>query len=67
MEFSYKRAKALGLPVMFGEVADQVDDAYERAVVSEGKAEPEDVATYHYLPPTAQVLTWINQAIGSRR
>jgi len=39
-----------------------VEEAYKRAVASEGKAEPEDVAAYHYLPSTEQVQTWVRQA-----
>ena len=59
---SYERARALGLPVVFGEIADQVDEAYGRAVAADGKADAEDVAVYHYLPSTEQVQTWITQA-----
>lgn len=59
---SYERAKSLGLPVVFGEVADQVEEAYERAAASNGKADAEDVAAYHYLPSTEQVRTWVSQA-----
>jgi hypothetical protein len=29
VEEAYERAKALGLPVVFGEVADKVEEAYE--------------------------------------
>ncbi|UCC17366.1 MAG: methyltransferase domain-containing protein [Dehalococcoidales bacterium] len=59
---SYERARALGLPVVSGEIADQVDEAYERAVAADGKGDAEDVAAYHYLPSTKQVQTWITQA-----
>lgn len=62
VEAAYERAKALGLPVVFGEVANQVEEAYERAVASGGKAEAEDVAVYHYHPPLEQAREWIGQA-----
>ena len=58
---AYERTKALGLPVVFGEVVDEVEEAYERAVASGGKAEAEDVAVYHYHPSLEQVRTWISQ------
>ena len=61
VEDAYKRAKALGLPVVFGEVADQLEEAYGRAVASGGKARAEDVAAYHYAPSLEQVRTWVNQ------
>jgi len=59
VEKAYKRAKELGLPVVFGEVADQVEEAYERAVVY---GEVTDVSVYHYCPSLEQVRTWIDQA-----
>jgi SAM-dependent methyltransferase len=65
VEEAYQRAKALGLPVVFGEVADGVDEAYERVkalgmpLVS---GELADVAVYHYYPSLEQVRAWIGQA-----
>ena len=65
VEEAYARAKALGLPVVFGEVADVVEEAYERMkalgppVVS---GEVADVAVYHYYPSPVQVRTWLGQA-----
>jgi 2-polyprenyl-3-methyl-5-hydroxy-6-metoxy-1,4-benzoquinol methylase len=63
MEAAYERAKALGLPVVFGEVADRVEKAYEQIKASgmlpDGLA---DAAVYHYHPPLEQVRTWIEQA-----
>lgn len=61
VEGAYERAKALGLPVVFGEVVDQVEEAYERAITSGGKAEAEDVGVYHYHPSLEQVRTWVSQ------
>ncbi len=59
---AYEKAKTLGLPVVFGEVVDELEEAYQRAVASGGKAEAEDVAVYHYHPSLEQVRTWISQA-----
>ena len=62
VEGAYERAKALGLPVVFGEVADQVEELYKRAVASGGKVKAEDESVYHYCPPVEQVREWIGQA-----
>lgn len=62
VEKAYERAKAMGLPVVFGEVADEVEEAYARAVTSGGKADAEDVAVYHFVPSLEQVREWIGQA-----
>jgi SAM-dependent methyltransferase len=59
VEEAYKRAKKRGLPVVFGEVADQVEEASERAVVY---GEVTDVSVYHYCPSLEQVRAWIEQA-----
>jgi hypothetical protein len=53
------------LPVVFGEVADEVDVAYERLKaigMSAVSGEQSDVAVYHYYPSLEQVRTWIGQA-----
>ena len=62
LEKAYERAKKQGLPVVYGEVADQVEESYERMVASGGKAEPEDEMVYHYVPSLEQVQEWIGQA-----
>lgn len=59
---AYERAKAMGLPLVFGEVVDEVEEAYNRAVVSKGKAKAEDASVYHYCPTVEQVREWIGQA-----
>jgi 2-polyprenyl-3-methyl-5-hydroxy-6-metoxy-1,4-benzoquinol methylase len=70
VEEAYERAKARGLPVMFGEVVDKVEEAY-RFFVSyedvfdipeEALGERADSAVYHYHPSLEQVRTWVNQA-----
>jgi len=58
VEEAYERAKALGLPVVFGEVADEVETAYERATASGLPGVPgelADAAVYHYYPSLEQV------------
>jgi 2-polyprenyl-3-methyl-5-hydroxy-6-metoxy-1,4-benzoquinol methylase len=58
----YDRAKALGLPVVFGEVADEVATAYDRVTKQTAiSGEQSDVAVYHYYPPLEQVRAWIEQ------
>ena len=62
---AYERAKALGLPVVFGEVVDEVDEAYAQVAALEGPGFPgeqADRAVYHYYPPPEQVRAWLDQA-----
>jgi 2-polyprenyl-3-methyl-5-hydroxy-6-metoxy-1,4-benzoquinol methylase len=63
VEAAYERARALGLPVVFGEVADKVDEAYEQMkALGAVPYELADAAVYHYHPPLEQVRTWVGQA-----
>jgi len=60
---AYERAQALGLPVVIGEVVDQVEDAYEQVTTSDQiLRERCDVAIYHYHPSLEQVRMWIEEA-----
>ncbi len=61
LEAYYERAKALGLPIVFGEVADEAafEWAMEHPEVSDEQA---DIAVYHYYPPLGKVREWIDQA-----
>jgi SAM-dependent methyltransferase len=62
-EAAYERAKGLGLPVVFGEVADKVDEAYEQMrALGTVPDELADAAVYHYHPSREQVRTWVGQA-----
>jgi len=64
LEVAYERAKAGGLPVVFGEAVDGIEEAYEQAKVL-GELMPGDLAdraVYHYFPPLEQVQAWIDQA-----
>jgi len=65
VQTSYERAKAMGLPVVFGELADQVQASYERVKALQSPGMPGDlagVAVYHYYPSFEQVRTWIAHA-----
>jgi SAM-dependent methyltransferase len=63
LEKAYERAKAQGLPVVLGELADQVEEAYERTLeLPAALADPADEAAYHFCPPLEQVRAWIGQA-----
>ncbi len=65
---AYERAKAMGLPVVMGEIVYELDDAYEEAMsinpLDLKKIDPErlDHTVYHYHPSLAQVRTWLDQA-----
>jgi hypothetical protein len=59
---AYERGKASGLPVVFGEVADPVDKAFEQIAALGMAAVPvrlADSAVYHFHPSLEQVRTWI--------
>jgi 2-polyprenyl-3-methyl-5-hydroxy-6-metoxy-1,4-benzoquinol methylase len=63
IEASYRRARALGLPVVLGEVADRIDAALQEAEGMEFMPpELSDRAVYHFYPPVEQVRAWIRQA-----
>jgi SAM-dependent methyltransferase len=65
VQASYERARAMGLPVVFGELADQVEASYGRvkAFLSPGvPGDLADVAVYHYYPSLEQVRSWLAQA-----
>jgi len=62
---AYERATALGLPVVFGEVVDNLDAAYTQVAALDSQAirgETADVAVYHYYPRPEQVRAWLDQA-----
>ncbi len=63
MKKAYERAKEQGLPVVLGELADEVEEAYERTLeLPAVLADEADEAAYHYCPPLEQVRAWIGQA-----
>ncbi len=65
VEESYRQAQAQGLPVVFGEVVDQVNTAFDQ-VQAPGQApvpgELADSAVYHFYPALDQVRAWLAQA-----
>lgn len=65
IQASYERARARGLPVVPGEVADKVEQAYQQARALGRPLFPgelADAAVYHYYPALAQVREWVMQA-----
>jgi len=63
LQMYFEQGKALGLPVVFGEVADEA--AFERAMAMEQIEVPDELtdrAVYHYYPPLKKVREWIHQA-----
>ena len=60
---SYERAMAAGLPVVFGEVADEVEEASKKVIAAGGDVPDEvsDKAVYHYYPGVEQVRTWLDK------
>ena len=65
---AFERARAMGLPVVFGEVVDDLDAAYAEATALEAldpralSGERLDHTVYHYHPPLEQVRLWLAQA-----
>ena len=63
LEMYFEQGKALGLPVVFGEVADEA--AFEQAMTMDEREVPDELtdrAVYHYYPPLEKVRQWIDQA-----
>lgn len=62
---AYERARAQGLPVVFGEVVDRIDEAYGQVSGQDWQSisgQQSDVAVYHYHPGLKQARAWIEQA-----
>ncbi len=60
---AYERAKAKGLPVVFGEVVDEFDTAYPLAMGSvEMNSEVLHDAVYRFYPSLEQVRVWFSEA-----
>ena len=65
---AYERAKAMGLPVVFGEVVDELDEAFSEAMaldpldLNSMPSERLDHTVYHFHPSLEQVRQWIDQA-----
>jgi cyclopropane fatty-acyl-phospholipid synthase-like methyltransferase len=64
LEEAYEQAKAQGLPVVFGEVVAEVDEAFEKVMAMDYEDIPgelADKAVYHYYPSVDQVRKWLDQ------
>ena len=62
---SYERSRAMGLPVLYGEIADDVEASYRRVMTlhsSDVQADIADAPVYHFHPSLAQVRTWLEEA-----
>ncbi len=62
---AFERAKARGLPVVFGEVVDKIEATYAQVMGLDWQAvsgELADPAVYHYYPRPEQVSAWFDQA-----
>lgn len=63
LQMYFEQGQDLGLPIVFGEVADEA--AFAQAMTMEQIEVPDeltDKAVYHYYPPLKKVREWINQA-----
>ncbi len=61
---SYERSKKMGLPVVHGELADEVQESFDRMKALTSPGVPRElvvVAVYHYYPQPDQVRTWLAQ------
>ncbi len=64
LEEAFEQAKSRGLPVVFGEVAAEVDETFEKVMAMEYGDIPDglsDKAVYHYYPSVEQVRKWLDQ------
>jgi 2-polyprenyl-3-methyl-5-hydroxy-6-metoxy-1,4-benzoquinol methylase len=63
LQMYFEQGKARGLPIVFGEVADEA--AFKEAMAMEQIEVPDELtdrAVYHYYPPLKKVREWIDQA-----
>ena len=64
---AFERAKAMGLPVVYGEIVDELDEAYDQAMTLDALElnsmpfEKLDHTVYHYHPSVGQVRRWLDQ------
>ncbi len=61
----YEHAVAQGLPVVFGEIVDELEEAFEAVAAVNGAAIPlgrSDRAVYHFYPADEQVAAWLEAA-----
>lgn len=63
LQMYFEQGRAAGLPVVFGEVADEA--AFVQAMAMNENEVPDELtdrAVYHYYPPLDKVREWISQA-----
>ena len=63
LQMYFEQGKALGLPIVFGEIADEA--AFEQAMAMEQIEVPDELtdrAVYHYYPPLKKVREWLHWA-----
>jgi len=61
---AYQLARSLGLPVVYGELAAEVDENFEKVMaipLGDVPGELLDRSVYHYYPPLDQVGEWLAQ------
>lgn len=64
LQAEYEKAKALGLPAVYGEVVADVDESFGKVMamdLGDVPGEAEDRAVYHYYPALEQVREWLAQ------
>jgi len=63
LQTCYERAIAQGLPVVFGEVADEVEEASKKVIAAQGDVPDEvsDRSVYHYYPGLERVRNWLEE------
>lgn len=65
LEESFEKAKAKGLPVVFGEVVADLDETFEKVMKTKKGEVPDselaDKAVYHFYPSVKQVEEWLEQ------
>jgi hypothetical protein len=67
LEESYERAKEQGLPVVFGEIVDELEESFTKVMATEPEdignlpSEVRDKSVYHYNPSVEQVRKWLKQ------
>ncbi len=65
---AFERGKAMGLPVVMGEIVDELDEAYSEAMgmdplkLNTLSYDRQDHAVYHYHPSIERVHQWTSQA-----
>ena len=63
LQAAYQAARSQGLPVVFGEVADEVETIYAKVMKDEDVPDALlDKVVYHYCPAVEQVREWLQGA-----